>query len=859
MIRTQVRPEVETHLPPARSSQHRVRRQHRQPSPRAGPVGHHALGAAQEGIQGYQDKNRRGIVCPLPLCGCTVRTPPSHAAITCGTDGTGLQLPANRAAHTALMKTHLCSHRFTQGPLARGLDHPRWVYTLPNGDVLVAESNKPPPAEGAKNVHSDGLRGLAMGLVMKRAGAGTPSANRITLLRDTDGDGVADVRTAFMQDLLSPFGMALMGTQLFIATADGVVKVPYEAGQTSITVAPVRVTDLPAGANHHWTKNIIASPDGRRLYATVGSNSNAGDNGMAAEEGRAAIWEVDVETGSKRLFATGLRNPNGLGWEPQSKVLWTVVNERDELGNELVPDYLTSVKDGAFYGWPWSYWGQHVDTRVNPPNPDMVAKAIAPDFGLGSHVAPLGLAFSDARMPGAYASGAFIGQHGSWNRKELTGYNVVFVPFADGRPSGPPQAFLTGFLSKDGDAYGRPVGVALDGKGALLVADDVGNVVWRVVRSECRLRRCSALRCGGSHDRHGATADYPAACGAWPLCPPRDASQKPRSEIPQPGIGTHVFCSHPQQRGRGCLHGPHAIGEPVRAVGRAGWRGGHRPGQLRAGSADRGAGLWLLRHLWCAGCADSGGRHPRHHARRPGPGCHRAPAFGQPGRSAARPARAAVWQCGRGRGAPQRRAAHAPQRQAAGPARQPHAHHGPGQPVRPAPGARPIGPHARAVRWRPAPGQRPGHHLQHPQVGGPEPAGPGAGAPAQRHRQRAAARLWRWAAAHAVPVFQRRGGQQRRRGGGPGPQLPGRGRHLDAGRASALGPAPDLDGGGRGESPVRTPPGVREQRWHQRRAAARRARRCHQHRCVCPGRRLALAPLARHRRAARQPGAREGA
>ncbi len=368
--------------------------------------------------------------------------------------------------------------------LARGLDHPRWVYTLPNGDVLVAESNKPPPAEGAKNVHSDGLRGLAMGLVMKRAGAGTPSANRITLLRDTDGDGVADVRSAFLQNLLSPFGMALVGTQLFIATADGVVKVPYETGQTSVNTAPVRVTDLPAWANHHWTKNIIASPDGRKLYATVGSNSNVGDNGMAAEEGRAAIWEVDVETGSKRLFATGLRNPNGLGWEPQSKVLWTVVNERDELGNELVPDYLTSVKDGAFYGWPWSYWGQHVDTRVNPPNPDMVAKAIAPDFGLGSHVAPLGLAFSDARMPGAYVSGAFIGQHGSWNRKELTGYNVVFVPFADGRPSGPPQPFLAGFLSKDGDAYGRPVGVALDGKGALLVADDVGNVVWRVVRSE---------------------------------------------------------------------------------------------------------------------------------------------------------------------------------------------------------------------------------------------------------------------------------------------------------------------------------------------------------------------------------------
>jgi glucose/arabinose dehydrogenase len=364
--------------------------------------------------------------------------------------------------------------------LAQGLDHPRWVYVLPNGDVLVAESNKPPPAEGAKNVHAEGVRGKAMGLVMKRAGAGTPSANRITLLRDADGDGVAETRSVFLKDLVSPFGMALVGNDLYIANADAIVKVPYATGQTSISAAPVKVTDLPAGANHHWTKNIIASTDGSKLYATVGSNSNIGDNGMASEEGRAAIWEVDVATGSKRLYATGLRNPNGLAWEPQSKALWTVVNERDELGNDLVPDYLTSVKEGAFYGWPWSYWGQNVDTRVQPPNPAMVAKAIAPDYGLGAHVAPLGLAFSDARMPGAYASGAFIGQHGSWNRKELTGYNVVFVPFAGGRPSGPPQPFLTGFLNQDGDAYGRPVGVTLDGKGALLVADDVGNAVWRV-------------------------------------------------------------------------------------------------------------------------------------------------------------------------------------------------------------------------------------------------------------------------------------------------------------------------------------------------------------------------------------------
>ena len=368
--------------------------------------------------------------------------------------------------------------------LASGLDHPRWVYTLPNGDVLVAESNKPQPEEGAKNVHADGLRGKAMGMVMKRAGAGTPSANRITLLRDADGDGVAETRTVFMKDLVSPFGMALVGQQLYIANANAIVKVPYETGQTSIATTPTKVTDLPAGANHHWTKNILASADGSKLYATVGSNSNIGDNGLAAEEGRAAIWEVDVATGNKRLFATGLRNPNGLGWEPQSKALWTVVNERDELGNDLVPDYLTSVKDGAFYGWPWSYWGQNVDTRVKPANPDMVAKAVAPDYGLGSHVAPLGLAFSDARMPMQYASGAFIGQHGSWNRKDLTGYNVVFVPFAGGQPSGPPVEFLGGFLSKDGKAYGRPVGVAMDGKGALLVADDVGNTIWRVVRTE---------------------------------------------------------------------------------------------------------------------------------------------------------------------------------------------------------------------------------------------------------------------------------------------------------------------------------------------------------------------------------------
>ena len=364
--------------------------------------------------------------------------------------------------------------------LASGLQHPRWVYVLPNGDVLVAESNAPPKPEGTKK----GIKGKAMEVVMKRAGAGVPSANRITLLRDANGDGVAETRSVFLQGLTSPFGMALVGNELFIANADAVVKVPYQAGQTAISAAPVKVTDLPSGINHHWTKNLIANASGSKLYVTVGSNSNIAEGGMAIEEGRATIWEVDRASGAKRLFATGLRNPNGLAWEPGSGALWTVVNERDELGNDLVPDYLTSVKDGAFYGWPWSYFGQNVDARVKPANPDMVAKAIAPDYGLGAHVAPLGMTFSDARMPAAFASGAFIGQHGSWNRKDLAGYNVVFVPFAGGKPSGPPVEFLRGFLNPEGKAYGRPVGVALDGKGALLVADDVGNAIWRVGRAE---------------------------------------------------------------------------------------------------------------------------------------------------------------------------------------------------------------------------------------------------------------------------------------------------------------------------------------------------------------------------------------
>jgi glucose/arabinose dehydrogenase len=360
--------------------------------------------------------------------------------------------------------------------LATGLDHPRWLLVLPNGDVLVAEASAPPQPEDGK-----GVKGKAMKLVMKRAGSAVPSANRLTLLRDADGDGVAETRSVFAEGLNSPFGMALVGNELYVANADAVVKLPYKAGDTHASAPPVRVTELPGGPiNHHWTKNLIASADGSKLYVTVGSNSNVAENGLEAEEGRAAIWEIDRASGRKRLYASGLRNPNGLAWEPQTKALWTVVNERDELGNDLVPDYLTSVRDGAFYGWPWSYWGAHVDERVQPARPDKVAQAVAPDFGLGSHHAPLGLAFADGRQPPPFAAGAYIGEHGSWNRKPRVGYMVSFVPFAGGKPAGPPVEFLGGFVSPDGKAWGRPVGVVIDRAGAVLVADDVGNSVWRV-------------------------------------------------------------------------------------------------------------------------------------------------------------------------------------------------------------------------------------------------------------------------------------------------------------------------------------------------------------------------------------------
>ena len=359
---------------------------------------------------------------------------------------------------------------------ASGLEHPRRVYTLPNGDVLVVET-----AEPAKE-KSGGIRSWVAGLLMTRAGAKVKSANRITLLRDADHDGKAETRTVLVRGLNSPFGVALVKDRLYVADTDAIVSVPYRTGDMQIPAKPEKLVDLPGGPiNHHWTKDLVASRDGTKLYATVGSNSNVGENGIEAETNRAAVLEVDIAAKTTRLFASGLRNPNGPVWNPVTGELWVAVNERDEIGSDLVPDYMTSVKDGGFYGWPYSYYGAHVDARVEPQKPDLVARAIVPDYALGAHTASLGLAFNEgALFPEKYRNGAFVGQHGSWNRKPPSGYKVVFVPFKDGKPAGAPEDILTGFLDEDGKAKGRPVGVAFDKAGALLVADDVGNKIWRV-------------------------------------------------------------------------------------------------------------------------------------------------------------------------------------------------------------------------------------------------------------------------------------------------------------------------------------------------------------------------------------------
>ena len=365
----------------------------------------------------------------------------------------------------------------TVAAFAQGLQHPRWLYVLPNGDVLVAETNAPKRPEDNK-----GLKGHFFKKYQRKAGGAAPSANRITLLRDADGDGVAETRSVFLSGLNAPFGMALVDGRLYVANTDAVVSVPYTKGQTQITAAPVKLADLPGGPlNHHWTKSLIASADGSKLYVGVGSNSNVAEHGMDKEEGRAAIWEIDRATGRSRVFAAGLRNPVGMAWQPDSGALWTAVNERDELGSDLVPDYMTSVKDGGFYGWPYSYYGPIVDKRVKPPRPDLVASAIKPDYALGPHTASLGLAWSDGTaLPAPFGRGMFVGQHGSWNRYPRSGYKVIFVPFEGSMPSGQPIDVLTGFLADKGDAYGRPVAVVLDTRGGLLVADDTGNTIWRV-------------------------------------------------------------------------------------------------------------------------------------------------------------------------------------------------------------------------------------------------------------------------------------------------------------------------------------------------------------------------------------------
>ncbi len=362
--------------------------------------------------------------------------------------------------------------------IATGLEHPRSVYTLPNGDVLVVESRSPglDPDSRPKNIIMNWVESIV-------TSAGTSSgSNRITLLRSTHGDGKYDVRSVFIDHLYSPFGVTLVGDDLYVANTDAILRFHYTPGAMSISEPGTVLTPLPGGPiDHHWTKSLVASEDGTKLYAGVGSNSNITENGIGAELDRASIWEIDRATGAHRLFATGLRNPNGLSWEPQSHALWAVINERDELGPNLVPDYMTSVKDGAFYGWPYSYYGQHVDVRVQPPRPDLVAKAIPPDYALSSHVAPLGLVFDTGNgLPEKYSGGAFVGEHGSWNRQILNGYKVVFVPFANGKPNGMAEDVVTGFLDKDENARGRPVALALDKAGALLIADDVGNVVWRV-------------------------------------------------------------------------------------------------------------------------------------------------------------------------------------------------------------------------------------------------------------------------------------------------------------------------------------------------------------------------------------------
>jgi glucose/arabinose dehydrogenase len=400
-----------------------------------------------------------------PALGSTPAIPPAKPQGSIPT----LKMPT--AKGWAQGQTPIAAPGLKVNAFAAGLKHPRWIQLLPNGDVLTAEALFLPGP--IKTVFD-----YAMYSTMKRAAAVGVSPNRITLLRDADGDGVAESRQAFLEELNQPFGMALLGDTLYVGNTDGVVAFPYKEGATRITAPGRKVTGFKPGG--HWTRSLLPSPDGRKLYVGVGSLSNIGDEGMEAEEGRAVIYELDLASGRSRIFAAGLRNPVGLAWEPKTGALWTVVNERDGLGDETPPDYLTSVRDGGFYGWPYCYWGRTVDDRV-PQDPAMVAKALTPDYALGGHTASLGLCWLPAGTLPGFPDGMAIGQHGSWNRSKLSGYKVVFVPFTDGRPAGPPRDILSGFLAPDERvSYGRPVGVTIGPGGALLVADDVGDVIWRV-------------------------------------------------------------------------------------------------------------------------------------------------------------------------------------------------------------------------------------------------------------------------------------------------------------------------------------------------------------------------------------------
>jgi glucose/arabinose dehydrogenase len=426
-------------------------------------------------------------------------------------------------------------------PYATDLVNPRTVHTLPNGDVLVVQSRGPDvePVSRPK----DWIRGWIMSIAHGGGGGPQKESNLVTLLRDADRDGTVDERHDLLTGLNSPFGLVWAGDTLYVAATDAILAYPYRLGETEIAAEPRILTPLPGGPiDHHWTKDLALSPDGEHLYVSVGSNSNILENGLEAEKGRAAIWEVDRETGAARVYASGLRNPNGLTFNPDTGELWCVVNERDELGPNLVPDYMTSVKDGAFYGWPWSYWGGNVDPRVFPPRPDMVAQAIPPDYGLMSHVAPLGLVFSNgSAMPEAYAHGAFVGEHGSWNREEFHGYEVVYIPFESGKPSGLPVEVVTGFL--DGDqTRGRPVGVAIDGTGALLVADDAGNTVWRVANADGSVTAPSVAKAASvSSDSAPASkstsggGDSPAAAPASPTATEPAQTQIAPATLPASG------------------------------------------------------------------------------------------------------------------------------------------------------------------------------------------------------------------------------------------------------------------------------------------------------------------------------------